>query len=127
MTRRALICEDDPAIRTLVRTVVMREGFEVELAVDGREGMARLREGCFDIVLLDLMMPGVDGYGVLEFIKAEQPPTIRKVVIMTAATDAIRTAFPEPICMLLAKPFDLQDLTAALKHCAIACDEAAAS
>jgi CheY-like chemotaxis protein len=126
MVRRALICEDDPAIRALVRTVVMREGFEAEVAVDGREGMQKLREGCFDIVLLDLMMPGVDGYGVVEFIKAEQFPTIRKVVVMTAATDAIRSAFPEPICMLLAKPFDLRELTAALQHCAIACENGGA-
>lgn len=123
-SRRALICEDDPAIRALVRTVVMREGFEAELAVDGREGMEKLRSGCYDIILLDLMMPGVDGYGVIDFIKTEQPKSIRKVVIMTAATDAIRGTFPEPICTLLAKPFDLAALTAALRSCVIACDEA---
>lgn len=122
--RRALICEDDPAIRALVRTVVTREGFEAELAVDGREGMEMIRRACYDVILLDLMMPGVDGYGVIEFIKSEQPSTIRKIVIMTASTDAIRSAFPEPVCTLLAKPFDLTTLTAALRRCVIACDEA---
>ena len=125
--RRALICEDDPAIRMLVRTVVQREGFEVELAADGVEGMDKLRSGCFDVILLDLMMPGIDGYGVIEFIKAQSDAALQRVVVMTAATEAMRTDFPEPICTLLRKPFEISDLTRALHSCTVDCESHAVS
>ncbi len=125
--RRALICEDDPAIRTLVGTVVQREGFEVELAADGIEGMEKLRNGCFEVILLDLMMPGIDGYGVVEFIKSQSPSGLQRVVVMTAATEAMRADFPEPICTLLRKPFEISDLTRALHACKVECEPHAIS
>ncbi len=125
--RRALICEDDPAIRMLVRTVVQREGFEVELAADGIEGMEKLRGGCYDVVLLDLMMPGIDGYGLVEFIKTQSDKGLQRVVVMTAATEAMRTDFPEPICTLLRKPFEIADLTRALHTCTVECEPHAVS
>jgi two-component system, OmpR family, response regulator VanR len=119
--RRALICEDDPAIRMLVRTVVQREGFQAEVAVDGLEAMEKLQSGCYDVVLLDLMMPGVDGYGIVEFIKSESAAGLQRVIVMTAATEAMRTDFPEPICTLLRKPFEISALTHALHSCTIDC------
>ena len=66
---RALVCEDDAAIRSLVKTVVGREGFSVDLAVDGREGIEKMSTGCYDLVVLDLMMPEVDGFAVVDFLK----------------------------------------------------------
>jgi len=125
--RRALICEDDPAIRMLVRTVVQREGFEVELAADGIEGMEKLQSGCYEVILLDLMMPGIDGYGIVEYIKSKSPDGLQRVVVMTAATEAMRTDFPEPICTLLRKPFEISDLTRALHSCTVECEPHAIS
>jgi CheY-like chemotaxis protein len=88
---RALICEDDPSIRALVRTVLVREGFAVDVAPDGAVGLERLRLGCYDVLLLDLMMPGVDGLEVIRTVKEERPPTLKRVVVMTAPRRRSRT------------------------------------
>jgi DNA-binding response OmpR family regulator len=118
---RALICEDDPSIRALVRTVLVREGFAVDVAPDGAVGLERLRLGCYDVLLLDLMMPGVDGYEVIRTVKEERPPTLKRVVVMTAASEAIKNSLPEPVCRLLPKPFDIDQLVAAVRDCLHAC------
>jgi DNA-binding response OmpR family regulator len=119
--KRALICEDDASIRSLVRAVAARHGFDVETAADGEEGMAKLRDDCYELVILDLMMPGVDGYGVLEFVRERRPSQVKRILVMTASAQAITARFPAPICRVLAKPFDITDLTAALNECAGAC------
>ena len=126
MALRALICEDDPSIRALVRTVLTREGFDVDVAPDGGVGLERLRDGCYDVLLLDLMMPGVDGYEVIRTVKEERPPTLKRVVVMTAASEAIRSSLPEPVCKLLPKPFNIDELVAAVKDCVDVCTGATA-
>ena len=119
--KRALVCEDDAAIRMLVKTVVQREGFTVDLAENGREGMKRLEDGCYQLLVLDLMMPEVDGYAVVNYLKETRNAALKRVIVMTAATEALRTDFPEPICTLLPKPFDVNALTEAVRRCAREC------
>jgi DNA-binding response OmpR family regulator len=123
-TRRALICEDDAAIRALVRTVVQREGFAVDAVADGKEGIEKMASGCYDLVLLDLMMPDVDGFAVVNFLKRRRPSSLKRVIVMSAAGSVVRGDFPEPICKLLPKPFDIDQLTSAVRTCARDCDEA---
>ena len=120
--KRALICEDDGAIRALVKTVVRREGFDVDEAADGRVAIDKIRTDCFDLVILDLMMPEVDGYAVVDFLKERGTANLKRVIVMTAATGAIKEEFPAPICTLLPKPFDIDQLTSAVRHCARECD-----
>ena len=119
--RRALICEDDPSIRTLVKTVVKREGFTVDTAEDGREGLEKLADGCYDLLVLDLMMPGVDGYSVMKQLTESRPAQLKRIIVMTAAADAIRHGLRHPVCTILAKPFDIAELTAAVHRCATEC------
>ena len=121
--KRALICEDDAAIRSLVKTIVQREGFRVDLAVNGREGMEKLQDGCYELLVLDLMMPEVDGYAVVQYLKDNRSAALKRVIVMTAATEAIRKDFPEPICTLLPKPFNVDALTASVRHCARDCSQ----
>jgi DNA-binding response OmpR family regulator len=124
-TRHALICEDDAAIRALVKTVVQREGFSVDVASDGKVGIEKMREGCYDLVVLDLMMPEVDGFAVVNFLKEKRPTGLKRVIIMSAAGSVVRGDFPDPICRLLPKPFDIDQLTDAVRSCARECDDAA--
>ena len=124
-TRRALICEDDAAIRALVKTVVQREGFEVDVAADGKAGIEKMKNGCYDLVVLDLMMPEVDGFAVVKFLKERRPNGLKRVVVMSAAASVHRGDFPEPICRLLPKPFDIAQLSEAVRSCARECDDAA--
>lgn len=86
MTLKVLVVEDDPTVQEVLTTLLGFEGCEVEVAADGRAGLeaaARLRP---DVVLLDIMMPGVDGYDVCRTLKSEPDPP--KVVIVTAKTSA---------------------------------------
>lgn len=121
-SKRALVCEDDAAIRTLVKTVVSREGFDVDLAEDGQEGIEKMKADCYDLVILDLMMPRVDGFTVVDFLKNRGLSNLKRVVIMSAATSVLRGGFPETVCTLLPKPFDINQLVTAVRNCARQCD-----
>ena len=125
--RNALICEDDAAIRALVKTVVQREGFDVDVAADGRAGIEMMENGCYDLVVLDLMMPEVDGFAVVKFLKERRPNGLKRVVVMSAAGSVQKGDFPEPVCRLLPKPFDIDQLTDAVRSCARDCDDKVAS
>ena len=120
---RALICEDDPSIRALVRTVLQRDGFEVDTTAEGFSAMQQLEKNCYDVIVLDLMMPGVDGYAVVDRVKARWPNRLPQIIIMTAVSDAMRKAFPEPVCTVLPKPFDIDKLTAVVHECARGCEK----
>ena len=73
MIDRILIIDDDTYIRDLYEEVLKGEGFEVVTAKDGEEGLARILEGGFAAILMDIMMPKIDGVGVLTKLKETQP------------------------------------------------------
>jgi two-component system response regulator MtrA len=64
MDERLLLVEDDGSIREIVSIGLKAAGFRVVSAVDGREGLARVRAGGFDAVILDVMLPSLDGFEV---------------------------------------------------------------
>lgn len=121
--KRALVCEDDPAIRSLVKTIIAREGFTVDTASDGGEALVQLRDHCYHLIMLDLMMPNVDGYDVVNAVRNHSPATLQRVVIMTAASEALKQEFPVPVCTLLPKPFDIERLSKVVQECAGACEK----
>ena len=67
---KILVIDDDPAVRTLVRDVLEYEGFEVAVAADGFGGLRAIDSDRPDCVVLDLMMPGLDGHSVLQRIRS---------------------------------------------------------
>ena len=81
---KVLIVEDDPDIRELLAASLAQEGWILDLAPDGEEGLARLEKERPDCVVLDIMLPGIDGLEVLRRIKAE-PSRRRLPVLMTTA------------------------------------------
>ena len=107
---RVLIADDEEAIRTLVSRVLRRAGFHTVLATDGRDAIEKLDGGGFDALLLDLMMPRVDGFGVIEHIIATQPAMMERTVVMTAFPKAAAKERLSHLCCILAKPFDMDEL-----------------
>jgi CheY-like chemotaxis protein len=105
---RALVVDDDEPIRTMIARVLSRDGFEVESARDGKEAIDRLAGGEFDFVILDLMMPRVDGFGVIRYLKEHRPERLSSVVLATAMYS--ETVSREPVAAVLRKPFDVGDL-----------------
>ncbi len=81
---RILIIEDEPDIQELLRNYLEEEGYETEQALDGIEGIGKFRKRKFDLILLDVMLPKVDGFGVLEMIRQESEIP---VIMLTALDD----------------------------------------
>ena len=111
-----LVVDDDDAIRTMVERVLRREQFEVESARDGHEAIEKLTRNDYGTILLDLMMPRVDGLGVLRFL--ETHPTPARVIVMTANTQgSSEAAEARPVFRVLSKPFDITQLISHVREC----------
>lgn len=81
MAKKVLIVDDDAYLRDLYEEVLKGEGYDVSTAVDGEDGAAKLQQGGYDITLLDVMMPKLDGLGVLKKLK-ETPATLPNGTIL---------------------------------------------
>lgn len=70
---KILIVDDDPDVRDIYEETLSEAGYQVELAVDGQEGLDKILKGGYDLILLDIMMPKVDGLTVLKKVKEGSP------------------------------------------------------
>jgi CheY-like chemotaxis protein len=100
---RILVVDDDDAIRTMVERILRRERFEVDSARDGFEAIEKLARSDYGTVLLDLMMPRVDGHGVLQYLVTESRTSQPSVIIMTANVQSLAATPPDatmpmPLC-----------------------------
>ncbi len=88
--KRVLLIEDDANTQALYSEVLQRAGFEVKLSSDGEEGLADARRGGFNLILLDIMLPKLDGLGVLTGLKAQGPPVPNgPIIILTNLSDDV--------------------------------------
>ena len=113
---RILLVDDDDSIRMMVKKILEREHFTVVTARDGQEAIEALAASDFDAVLLDLMMPRIDGFGVIDHLRNHAPDTLPKVIVMTAFTSAAKERLA-PACRLIGKPFDIGELIDAVRGC----------
>jgi two-component system response regulator MprA len=111
---RVLVVDDDDAIRLLVTRLFLRNGYAVESAADGAEAIEKMAQSQFDLIVLDLMMPRLDGIGVIERLaSAERDRGTRmpRILVMTAAAPSIVKMLPtQHIARVITKPFDLAAL-----------------
>jgi len=84
---RVLIADDDPSMRALLEAALTREGFETDLVSNGRDALARLREQPFDVVLLDVDMPFLDGMRTLREIRSSDRFRTLPVILVTGSVD----------------------------------------
>jgi len=85
-TFRVLVVEDEPVIRELVRSMLHDGPVEVETASTGADGLRRVREGSFDLVLLDVVLPGMDGLTVCRMLKSDPATAGVPLYMLTART-----------------------------------------
>jgi DNA-binding response OmpR family regulator len=107
-----LLIEDEPRIRAFIARGLGAEGFSVDGRDDGRLGLTRALDEQYDLVILDLGLPSMDGLSVLEALSRERPEL--PVLILSARSD-LRTrlaAFSHGACDYLEKPFAFDDLLA---------------
>ena len=116
--KRALVVDDDDPIRAMLAKVVERQNLEVDTARDGVEAIQRIDANNYSVILLDLMMPRVDGYGVLKHMNAHYPEKLNCTIIASAVPETeILKRFNLPVFRIHAKPFDLGKLIEDIKEC----------
>jgi two-component system, OmpR family, response regulator VicR len=117
--KRTIVCvEDEPEMVDLIRLILSRKGFEVLGAGTGVEGLELIRKRFPDLVLLDLMMPDMDGWEVYQQMKADEKTRDIPVIVVTAKAQSIDKVLGLHIAKVddyIAKPFSPQDLQASVE------------
>jgi len=115
LDHKVLVVDDDVAIRRMVQRILEREMFTVETAKDGLEAIEKIRIENYSVIILDLMMPNLDGFGVLDQIRQNWPEKIGKVIVLTAMPDALK---PEHnVSRVIPKPFDMREIVNQAVEC----------
>lgn len=116
--RRILVVDDEPHIRRVLSAVLGDRGFEITMANDGMEGLDELSDGAFDLVILDLMMPGASGLEILSRIRSGAERAETPVIILTAkGQDTDReAAMAGGADDFLTKPFSPKKLIARIEE-----------
>ncbi len=112
---KVLVIDDDPAVRELLQRFLTREGFHVTIAVNGVEGLKMARQVQPDVITLDVLMPGMDGWTVLSALKAD-PATAEIPVIMLTMVDEKNMGYALGVSDYLTKPIDRERLNKLLQR-----------
>lgn len=111
-----LIVDDDLAIREMLEMLLEGEGYEVVLASNGAEALETIRQHRPALVLLDLMMPVMDGWQFLENLKNKPEYQDLPVVLLSANRELTRTARNYNVKAYLSKPFEMNQLLSCVEH-----------
>jgi len=117
--KRVLIVDDEEAYAEILRDRLVFEGFDVEIAMDGEKGYAALKSGGFDAALIDLMMPGIDGFELIAKVRAEGG---RLAEMPLAVVTAYGDLFPQQKrqalgnIVVLHKPYDIDKFLQTLRE-----------
>jgi two-component system cell cycle response regulator DivK len=116
--KNILVADDNSANRELICAILEREGYDVRVAADGHDAIAQFHHATPDLLLLDIHMPGLDGYDVLNAIRQSAPGARVPAVALTAAAmpaDEER-ALSSGFDAYLAKPYEVPDVIALVQR-----------
>ena len=113
LTQSVLIVDDEPMARTLLRLMLVRAGFNVSEAEDGFDALEKVQASQPDIILLDVMMPGMDGFTVCEELRQRKETSKLPIIMLSAKTDldTINKGLRVGATKYLTKPISPEDLT----------------
>lgn len=121
---KVLVVEDDSAIRTLVVAALKREPIEVHTANDGLAALECVGANEYAVILLDLMMPRLNGYEFLDSVESVRGDTRSVIIVMTAFdTTSLRKLPPNRVHAVLHKPFDVERVVDLVRDCAFVARE----
>lgn len=119
--KRALVVDDDEPIRMMLSKVVERQDLEVDTARDGEEAIDRIDADGYCLIVLDLMMPRVDGFKVLRHMEEHHPEKLACTIITSAMPESeIVRRFAKAVYKIHMKPFDMPRLIADIQRCTMA-------
>ena len=107
-----LVIDDENAILNVVQTALSRAGFKVEIALDGIEGIQKFNSGQFDLVITDILMPGLNGRDVVDHIHNSDRPCTPIIGISGTSWLFENIQFDA----VLTKPFPFEDLVNSIRH-----------
>ncbi len=112
MSQRILVAEDDPAVAGMLEMTLTVEGYACEMLSDGQSAMARLSGAVPDLVILDVMMPGSDGFSILKELRTRDGWSSIPVIVCTAlkGDEDVWKGWSSGADYYLVKPFDLDQL-----------------
>lgn len=110
---RALVVEDDPAIRRLVEKLLTRHHIKIDTAADGLIAMEKLRRNQYSVIVLDLMLPEVNGFELIDFLK-QQKSTTPVAVVSAVSQQALTNLDLDIVKLVISKPFDVDEFTKAI-------------
>jgi len=117
LSQLVLIVDDEPMARTLLRLMLVRAGFNVSEAEDGFDALEKVMISQPDIILLDVMMPGMDGFSVCEELRQRKETSKLPIIMLSAKTDldSINKGLRVGATKYLTKPISPDDLTRHVK------------
>src|SRR5262249_15516576 len=105
-----LLIEDEPRLRTNLQLLLQSEGYQITTASNGVEGLQKVAAAPYDLVITDLMMPEMDGFQVMEYLKAHFPETVVVAITGYVSTESAIEALRRGAYDYLSKPFDFDML-----------------
>jgi len=113
---RLLVVDDDDQLRTILSDELEEMGFDITTACNGQEAIEVMRERAFEMLVLDVKMPGIDGFQVLRYTKERFPLT--KVIMVTAFDDLGNAMKSKTLGAddFMGKPYDLVELGSMIEH-----------
>lgn len=113
-----LVIEDEGPLRANIMRILAAEGYQVIAATDGDEGVRRARESRPDLVICDILMPQVDGYGVLSALRSQPETAAIPFIFLTASADKedLARGLKSGVNEYVTKPFRIADLLAAVRR-----------
>jgi DNA-binding response OmpR family regulator len=108
--RKILVADDEDLLRDALVSKLRGQGFDVSSAVDGEDAIAIMEREHFDLILLDLTMPKIDGFGVLQHVRQTHPST--KIIMLTGYGELKNAIHSKKLGAddFISKPFDYKDL-----------------
>jgi DNA-binding response OmpR family regulator len=115
---RILVVDDEPDIRLVLEARLQTAGFAVETADDGLQALSRIRSNPPDLVVLDLMLPGIDGFGVCAMVKRDQRFNRLPIIMLTARSQPNDRSTGEAMGAdaYMTKPFRADELLAKIRE-----------
>lgn len=108
---RALIVDDDEVTRAFLAGILEQTAVACDEAVNGADAIRRIKQTAYGLIFLDILMPRIDGWGVLDFIRAHRTPS--RIYVMTGGRDQHLSAVDQEIVAgVLTKPFDREKILA---------------
>jgi DNA-binding response OmpR family regulator len=115
-----LIVDDDDGIQALMKALLLRREVDVDSASDGDAALRKLREKSYHTIVLDLMLPKVNGFEVVRELKSSSPSLLKRTIVVTAVSNLALRDFSDSglVRRVLRKPFDINEFIDEVLACA---------